>query len=138
MNATRYIAAGVIALFALSLACSAYPAENRHDRGSVVIKTDKGRIVIASRELRDLRKLRDLRGLSVRIRGDRGRLSIDLKGVEVSARKIERAARRLERKIERKLERLDSRERRRVVRILEDFDLDLDLDFDFDFDWNLN
>ncbi len=131
----------MIACFALGLAVPAFSADKRHGRGSIVITTDKGRITIDAKDVADLEKLRDLRNLRVRIRGDRrGKIDIDVRGLERSVKKMERSARRLERKIERKLKRVDSRERHGILRILEDLDLDLDLDFDFDFDfdWDWN
>ncbi len=135
MNATRMIAAGVIILFSLGLPVSSSSADKRRVRGSIVIDTSKGRIVVDGRGLDGLARLKDIKGL--RLRRDRGgRIAIDLKGLEVSARKLERSVRRLERNLERKLRRLDSRERRELRRIRKGFDLDLDLDFDFDFDFD--
>jgi len=128
---------GVIACFALGLAVTAFSADKRHGRGSIVITTDKGRITIDARDVAALEKLRNLKDFRIRIRGDRrGKIDIDMRGLERSAKKMERSARRLERKIERKLKRVDSREGRGILRILEGLDLDLDLDFDFDFDWD--
>lgn len=141
MSATRMMAAGVIILFALGLPLSSSSADKRHVRGSIVIDTGKGRIVVDGRDLDGLARLKDIQGLRFR-RDRRGRIAIDLKGLEVSARKLERSVRRLERNLERKLRRLDSRERSGLRRIRKGFDLDLnldfDFDFDFDFDWDLN